>query len=118
MDSILTSVKKMLGIEESYQHFNADLIMHINSVFAILSQLGVGPTNGFMIEDENAKWNDYFGSNKNLEFIKTYVYLKVRLLFDPPQNSFVVDAINKQIDELEWRINLAAESKTEVNQNG
>lgn len=118
MNSILTSIKKMLGIEESYTHFDSDLIMHINSVFVILKQLGIGPENGFAIEDSSATWNDYLGSSKNLEFVKTYIYLKVRLLFDPPTSSAMIEAVNKNISELEWRINIEAETNTEVNQNG
>ena len=117
MNSILTSIKKMLGIEESYTHFDSDLIMHINSVFVILKQLGIGPENGFAIEDRSATWDDYLGSNKNLEFVKTYIYLKVRLLFDPPTSSAMIEAVNKNISELEWRINIEAETNTEVNQN-
>ena len=118
MNSILTSIKKMLGIEESYTHFDSDLIMHINSVFVILKQLGIGPENGFAIEDRSATWDDYLGSNKNLEFVKTYIYLKVRLLFDPPTSSAMIEAVNKNISELEWRINIEAETNMEVNQNG
>ena len=117
MNSILTSIKKMLGIEESYTHFDSDLIMHINSVFVILKQLGIGPENGFAIEDHSATWDDYLGSNKNLEFVKTYIYLKVRLLFDPPTSSAMIEAVNKNINDLEWRINIEAETNTEVNQN-
>lgn len=109
MDSILTSVKKMLGIQEDYEHFDADIIMHINSVLMILTQLGVGPAEGFMIEDKNDFWEDFV--SENLEAVKTYVYLKVRLIFDPPTSSAVMEAINRTINELEWRLNVAAESK-------
>lgn len=110
MESILTSIKKLLGIEEDYTHFDPDLIMHINTVFMILNQMGVGPAEGFRIEDDIATWADYTGNNLMLESVKTYIYLKVRLLFDPPSGS-LIEAINRQIAELEWRLNLAAELK-------
>ena len=83
-ESILTSVKKMLGPEEDYEHFDPDLIIHINSVLATLNQLGVGPDEGFSIEDKNAKWSDFITDERLLNLVPTYVYLKVRLLFDPP----------------------------------
>lgn len=120
MESILTSIKKMLGIVEEYEHFDADLIMHINSVLSILTQLGVGPSEGFSIKDKTATWNDFLSDSKNLESVKSYIYLKVRLIFDPPLTSSVTEAINRMISELEWRILVAAdpaESKEE-NQNG
>lgn len=106
MDSILTSVKKMLGIAEEYDHFDADLIMHINSVLSILGQLGVGPSTGFFIEDDGAEWADFVSDMSKLQFIKTYVYLKVKLLFDPPQSGPAIEAVNRSISELEWRINV------------
>lgn len=120
MESILTSIKKMLGIVEEYEHFDADLIMHINSVLSILTQLGVGPSEGFSIKDKTASWNDFLSDSKNLESVKSYVYLKVRLIFDPPLTSSVTEAISRMISELEWRISVAVdpvESKEE-NQNG
>ena len=105
MRSILNSVKKRLGISEEYEHFDDDIIMDINSVFAILNQLGVGPSDGFSIENQDAEWSDFLGVNqKKLELVKSYVYLKVKLLFDPPQSSFVLESINRQISEFEWRI--------------
>ena len=110
MESILTSVKKLLGIPEDYIHFDADIIIHINSVFMILTQLGVGPPEGFSIEDDSAIWEDFVSDNTKLQAIKSYVYLRVRLLFDPPQGSAVIDSINRTISELEWRLNIAAES--------
>lgn len=121
MESILTSIKKLLGITEEYEHFDNDIIMHINSVFMILTQLGVGPSEGFSISDKTATWYDFIPSGTNLEGVKSYVYLKVRLLFDPPQASGVMDAIKNQIGELEWRLNVEAETPTnkseEENQN-
>lgn len=110
MDSILTSVKKMLGIAEEYDHFDADLIMHINSVLTILGQLGVGPAEGFFIEDDEAEWTDFVPDMYNLQFIKTYVYQKVKLLFDPPQSASAIEALNRSISELEWRINVQVDS--------
>lgn len=110
MDSILTSVKKMLGIAEEYTHFDADLIMHINSVFMILAQLGVGPSEGFFIEDDTTTWDEFIQDKKEINSVKTYVCLKVRLLFDPPTSSAAMDATNRSVDELEWRLNFAAES--------
>ena len=109
-ESILLSIKKLLGITEDYTVYDVDLIMHINSVFLTLNQLGVGPDNGFYIKDENDTW-DKFIDDLRLEAVKSYVYLKVRLLFDPPQSSAVMEAINRMISELEWRINVAAENK-------
>lgn len=109
MDSILTSVKKMLGIAEEYTHFDADLIMHINSVFMILAQLGVGPSEGFFIEDDTATWDEFIQDKKEINSVKSYVGLKVRLLFDPPTASSQIENTNKLINELEWRLNSAGD---------
>ena len=111
MDSILTSVKKIIGISEEDESFDTDLIMHINSVLMILNQLGVGPEDGFSITDKSAVWTDVIGDNKLIEAVKTFVGLKVRLIFDPPTSSAVLDSINKAISELEWRINVMVENK-------
>lgn len=111
MESILTSIKKMLGITEDYTHYDADLIMHINSVFTILTQLGVGPSEGFRIEDELANWNDFIPTdNVQFESVKSYMHLKVKLLFDPPLSGTVMESYNRMISEFEWRLNMAAES--------
>lgn len=110
MESILTSIKKLLGITEDYTHFDADLIMHINSVFMILTQMGVGPPEGFSIEDDGAVWEDFITDSTKLQAVKSYVHLKVRLLFDPPTGSAVMESMNRLISELEWRLNVAAES--------
>ena len=110
MDSILTSIKKLLGIDEAYEHFDQDVIMHINSVLATLRQLGVGPPEGFSIHDKSAVWSDFIGDSANLEAIKTYIYLKVRLAFDPPTNSSVIESFNRQASEYEWRINVTVDS--------
>lgn len=109
MDSILTSIKKLLGIQEDYTHFDTDIIIHINSALMILNQLGVGKEN-FFITSEDETWDDFLGDNKSLEAIKTIVYLRVRLTFDPPSNAFVVDSIERMIKELEWRVNVNAEA--------
>ena len=103
-DSILTSIKKLLGISEDYEHFDADIIMHINSVFMILTQLGVGPPDGFSIEDDSSVWSNFIGDSSNIESVKSYVYLKVKLLFDPPISSAVAESTKRLCDELEWRI--------------
>ena len=109
MESILTSIKKLLGIDEDYKHFDQDLIMHINSVLMILTQLGVGPSTGFSIVDETATWKDFLGIDPRFESVKSYIYLKVRLLFDPPQSSALIESTNKLINELEWRLFVAAD---------
>lgn len=111
MDSILDSVKKMLGITSEYEQFDKDIIMHINSVFTILNQLGVGPEGGFAIADKSNKWTDFIGTGKTLEAIKSYVYLKVKLIFDPPLSSTALESYSKLISELEWRILLSADPK-------
>lgn len=110
MDSILTSVKKMLGITEEYKHFDPDLIMHINSVFTILWQLGVGPAKGFSISDAEATWDDFEISEVDqLEMVKSYMYAKVRLIFDPPTSGIVMESLKRITDEFEWRMNVAVD---------
>lgn len=112
MESILTSIKKLLGIEKEYEHFDPDIIMHINTVFMDLNQLGVGPSDGFMIEDETSVWTDFVSTEAlaKIEAVKSYMYLRVKLLFDPPASSAVIESMNRQIEKLEWRINWAAET--------
>lgn len=106
-DSILTSIKKMLGIGEEYEEFDTDIIIDINTTIAILRQLGVGPQNGYSISSKTDKWSDYIEDMALLELVKTYMYFKVRLMFDPPLNGTVVNSMEKHIDELEWRISVA-----------
>lgn len=113
MESILTSIKKLLGIEEEYEHFDTDIIIYINAAFMNLNQLGIGPSTGFMIEDKTSTWVDFIGNRTDLSAIKTYVFLKTRLIFDPPQMGYLVDAITNQIRELEWRLNIQVESGIE-----
>lgn len=111
MESILVSIKKLLGITAEYTNFDADIIMHINTVFMTLNQLGVGPSECFRIEDDLAVWNDFINNDNKLESVKSYIYLKVKLLFDPPSNASLIESANRQINELEWRLNVAGESK-------
>ena len=109
MENILDSIKKLLGIDEMDLNFDQELIMHINSVFMVLNQLGVGPVGGFKISSNEEVWTDFVSTRLDLESVKSYIYLKVRLLFDPPQNSFLVGAIEKQIEENEWRLQVQVE---------
>lgn len=111
MDSILTSVKKLLGITEDYEHFDADIITHINSVFMILTQIGVGPEDGFSITDKTSTWSDFLPDGQNIEAVKTYMYMKVKLLFDPPLSSAVMECMSRSISEMEWRLNIAVDKK-------
>ena len=112
MDSILISVKKLLGIDEYCDHFDADIIMHINSVFVILNQLGVG-TPGFMVTSNEERWTDFLGGSTQIEFVKTYVFMKVKSIFDPPQSSAAMESMNRVISEFEWRINVAVDPAPE-----
>lgn len=107
--SILTSTKNVLGIAEDYTVFDLDIITHINTAFTTLTQLGVGPVNGFMIDDESAVWDDFIDDDDQYNSVKTYVYLRVRMLFDPPQTSYLISAMERQIEQLEWRLNVHRE---------
>lgn len=113
MDSILTSIKKLLGITEEYKQFDPDIIIHINSVFLTLKQLGVGPEKVFAITGEYETWDQFLPEdNPNFEAVKSYMYIKVKLLFDPPMSSAVIEAMNQMVKEYEWRLNVEAESVT------
>lgn len=113
MESILTSIKKLLGLDEEYTAFDSDITMHINTVFGILTQLGVGPSEGFFIEDKTAIWDDYISDDPvQCHMVKTYIHKKVQLLFDPPDRGAVMEALKNAIAELEWRLNVAAESES------
>lgn len=105
-DSILNTVKKMLGSDPTYEAFDVDLIININMVLNILNQLGVGPAAGFAITDASQTWSDFISDMSKLEMVKTYVYLKVKQVFDPNQNSNITQAYDNQIKELEWRLNV------------
>lgn len=107
--SILTSVKKLLGIAEEYTQFDTDIIIYINTIFMALQQMGIGPNDGFSITDENDLWTDFMEDSILLNSVKTYMYLRVKLLFDPPLTSSIVDSFNKLISELEFRMNSKAE---------
>lgn len=104
MESILTSIKKLLGIPAEHTEFDADVIMHINSVFMVLTQIGIGPTSGFSIEDESTTWDDYIPDVTRVQAIKSYMYAKVRLIFDPPQSSAHIECLKQTVSEFEWRL--------------
>lgn len=118
-ESILTSIKKLLGIAEDYTQFDVDLIIHINTALSILGQIGVGDEKRYSVVDKSTTWDTLIGYESKLDMVKTYVYLKVKLLFDPPQSSAVMEAINRTISELEWRILVATDptENKEENQN-
>jgi len=107
--SILNSTKKILGLDPEYTAFDLDVITFINSAFSTIQQLGVGPVEGFQIEDEESKWEDLDLPIEQLNAVKTYVYLRVRFMFDPPPTSFAIDALKEQIREHEWRPNVFRE---------
>ena len=116
--SILTSTKKILGIADDYTAFDLDVIMHINSAFSTLAQLGIGPAGGFMIEDKDEEWEDFLETDDpQYNSVKSYLYLKVRQIFDPPTTSYLITAVEKQIQELEWRLNTLREETAWVNPN-
>jgi hypothetical protein len=109
IESILTSVKKNLGIDENYTVFDADILMYINSTLSTLTQLGVGPEDGFIVEDDTATWDQLLEGDKRLNFVRSYVTLQVKMLFDPPTTSFTIEAINEQIAEFIYRISVVRE---------
>lgn len=112
VESILISMKKMLGgiMAESTNVFDTDLIIHINSIFMVLNQLGVGPDEPFRIKDSNDLWEEFIFDRSDIESVKTYMYLKLKLVFDPPTSSFVLTSYENQIKELEWRLNVQVEN--------
>jgi hypothetical protein len=114
-DSILISIKKLLGIQEDDSYFDTDIIININSVFSILTQLGVGPKEGFAITGNAEQWTDFIGDDPRLASVKSYAYMRVRMLFDPPLSASVAEAINAATKEFEWRLNIEAESQQEEN---
>lgn len=121
-ESILVSVKKLLGIAPEYEVFDTDIILHVNSALSVLTQLGIGPSKGYMIRDANDLWSDFVKDEPRQELLKVYVYLRVRLIFDPPSSSSVIEAINNQIKEYEWRLTVISDElkleSEEGNQNG
>lgn len=108
-DSILLSVKEQLGLGADYSPFDAEIKTYINTVLSTLTQLGIGPVDGFYISAGTETWSDFMGSDKKLNQVQTYVYLRVKILFDPPATSFAITAIEKQIEEFGWRINVVRE---------
>ena len=108
-DSILVTIRKLVCGDPYANHFDTDLLVHINACFSVLNQLGVGPEKGFVVTDETQNWGDYTADSTVLNLVKTYIALKVRLIFDPPLTSSVLDAMNKEINQLEWRLNVAVD---------
>lgn len=112
-ESILNSIKKQCGLDEDYEHFDPEIVTHINSAFMVLNQIGVGPKEGFSIEDDSETWGDFFGDEEPLQrmrAVKTYIGLRVRLIFDPPASAALLDSMKRQADEYEWRLNIQAET--------
>lgn len=109
MESILQTVKKDLGISPEYSHFDEELIVDINTVFSVLTQIGVGPETGFKINDDDAEWGDFIDDDNRLEFVKSYISKRVKLMFDPPLNSSVLESTKALASELEWRLNAAVD---------
>lgn len=116
-ESILDSIKKLIGIEDTETYFDSDIVTGVNSAFSSLNQIGIGPDDGFSISDNTKVWNNYLTDVRTLELVKSYVHLKTKLLFDPPSSSSIVEIINKEISEFEWRLNIIKTTKQEV-QNG
>ena len=108
-DSILMTIRKLVCGDPYADHFDTDLLVHINACFSILNQLGVGPENGFVVTDETQSWSSYVADNRTLNMVKTYVTLKVKKIFDPPLTSSVLEAMDKEISQLEWRLNVAVD---------
>lgn len=108
-NSILNDIKKLLGIAPDYTNFDTDIIININSVFMILNQLGVGPKEGFKITGADETWDDYITEEDDLEAVKSYIWLKAKIVFDPPLNSTVMEAHKQMISEYEWRLNIQSE---------
>ena len=109
-DSILVSIKKMLGLDYEYTPFDSDVLTHINSALMTLCQMGIGPREGFIVTDYSQTWRDFITNRVMIGAVKTYVYLQVKMLFDPPTNSYVMDAMKTQSEQILWRLNVQAES--------
>lgn len=119
-ESILDSVKKLIGLDQAYDAFNTDIIIHINSVLMLLNQLGVG-NKGFSITGSEETWADFLGEDSDLHMVKSYVAMKTRLVFDPPTSGTVMEALKQSISEMEWRLNVHVDPDdtfVEENQNG
>lgn len=104
--SILEDTKKVLGIDKDAIEFDTDIVMHVNTAFFQLMQLGVGPKHGFTITDETQKWDDFFQGRKDLEAVKSYIFVVVRLVFDRPETSYGIQALEKMRDEWAWRLEI------------
>lgn len=116
--SILDNVKKMLGLDPSYTAFDVDVMMHVNAIFTVLSGLGIGPIGGFMIEDNTPTWDAFLAeTDENIHLVKSYMYVRVRLLFDPPSTSMAIDAMTSQYKEFEWRLNVKREGESWTDPN-
>lgn len=111
VNSILTTIKKLLGISEEDDSFDTDIIVHINSAFSELNQLGFGPDSGYSIVDETSSWDEILSDSSKLEMVKTYIYLSVRLVFDPPTSASVMNALSKELEKLTWRISVSVDPK-------
>lgn len=110
-ESILNSIKDLLGPDSDYDVFNNEILMHINMALSVLTQHGVGPSDGFIVSDEDATWKQFLGDSKDLEMAKTYVYMKVKMAFDPPSSSFVLNSMQEACKEYEWRLMVAMDVK-------
>lgn len=114
-DSILNTIKKLLGIDPGYTHFDQDIKIAINTSFNTLTQIGVGPSSGFSIKDAETTWVDFLKDEVLLEQVKTYIFLKAKMIFDPPQSSVVTECYNNMIRELEWRLNVQEDKEVVTN---
>jgi hypothetical protein len=115
--SILTSTKKVLGISEEYTAFDEDIIMHINTVFSTLNQIGLGPAEGFQISDATAVWSDFLAGDIRLNNVKSYMFMRVKLMFDPPSTSYLITSMQNQVNQLEWRLSIEREGTAWVDPN-
>lgn len=115
MSSILNSIKKLLGIDSEFTAFDDDLIIYINGVFSTLFQLGIGPSSPFSISDKSSSWDEFLEDYIDIESVKTYIYLKVKMVFDPPTNGALIESIKNQIQELEWRFTIVPDFREEEN---
>lgn len=115
--SILTSTKKVLGISAEYTAFDEDIIMHINTVFSTLNQIGLGPAEGFQIVDDTAVWSDFLAGDIRLNNVKSYMFMRVKLMFDPPSTSYLITSMQNQINQLEWRLSIEREDTAWVDPN-
>lgn len=111
MESILGSIKKLLGIDPTYTQFDDEIIMHINSAIMVLSQVGLTEADNYAISGAEDTWANFIGARKDIEAIKVYIYMKTKLVFDPPQTGYLVEAMKKQVEELEWRLNIQTDTE-------